>query len=250
MNIAMDTAIIIPARLASTRLPNKPLVDILGQTMISRVYQIASQVNNVEVFVACDSDEVKNEIQNIGGNAIYTDPDLPSGTDRIHAALQETGKDFEVIVNLQGDLPNLKPSTIEAAILAIQETNADIATVANIMSDEDEINDPNNVKIAISFKDPQKTLGNALYFSRAVIPYSKNQDQDYYHHIGIYAYRKEALERFVKLAPSPLEKRESLEQLRAMENDMKIAVKIVDDNPISVDTPKDLENVIRDIQNQ
>lgn len=246
----MNIAIIIPARLASTRLPNKPLVDILGQTMISRVYQIAKKVNNVEVFVACDSEEVKNEIQKIGRNAIYTDPDLPSGTDRIHAALEQINQDFEIIVNLQGDLPNLKPSTIEAAILAIKETDADIATVANIMTDNDEINDPNNVKIAISFKDQAKTLGDALYFSRSVIPYSKNQDQDYYHHIGIYAYKKEALEKFVELAPSPLEKRESLEQLRAVENDMKIAVKIVDDNPISVDTKKDLENVIRDIQNQ
>ncbi len=246
----MSVAIIIPARLASTRLLNKPLVDILGQTMIARVYKKAIQVNNAKVFVACDSNEVKQEIENLGGFAILTDSNLPSGTDRIYAALQEIDENFDIIVNLQGDLPNIDPKTIEAAISAIKESDADIATVANIIDDEEEINDPNNVKVAISFKDQQKTSGIALYFSRSVIPYSKNDDQTYYHHIGIYAYKRKALERFVNLQPSQLEKRESLEQLRAMENDMKIAVKVVSDSPISVDTKRDLENVTLEISSQ
>ncbi len=246
----MSIAIIIPARLASTRLPNKPLVDILGKTMIARVYEKAIQVVGARVFVACDSEEVKREVENIGGNVILTDPNLASGTDRVHAALQEINEDFDIVVCLQGDLPGLNPETIEEAISAIKQTDADIATVANIIEDRDEITDPNNVKIAIAFKDLGRTLGTALYFSRCPIPYSKDLSEAYYHHIGIYAYKREALERFVKLDPSPLEKRESLEQLRAMENDMKIAVKIVGDDPISVDTPKDLENATRDIKNK
>lgn len=236
-------AVIIPARLASTRLPNKPLVDILGKTMIARVYEKAKQVPNVEVFVACDSQEVKSEIENIGGHAILTDPNLPSGTDRIYAALKRLGQDFDYVVNLQGDLPNVDPKTIEAAIVAINETDADIATVATIIEEEDEIDDPNIVKIAIAFQGHD--IGKALYFSRCPIPYSKNKNQNYYHHVGIYAYKKAALEKFVNLAPSALEKQESLEQLRALENNMSIAVKIVQGNPLSVDTQKDLENIIK-----
>ncbi len=239
----IKTAVIIPARLASTRLPNKPLVNILGKTMIARVYEKAQQVENVEVYVACDSQEVKNEIENIGGQAIITDPDLPSGTDRIYAAMKQIGKDFEYIVNLQGDLPNVDPSIIEAAIAAISETDADIATVATIIEEEHEIDDPNIVKIAIALQKPD--TGKALYFSRCPIPYSKNKNHNYYHHIGIYVYKKEALEKFVQLQPSKLEHQESLEQLRALENDMQIAVKIVQGNPLSVDTAKDLENVIK-----
>ena len=242
----MSVAIIIPARLASTRLPNKPLVDILGQTMIARVYQKARQVSNAKVFVACDSDKVKQEIENLGGTAILTDSNLASGTDRVYAALQLIDEDFDTIVNLQGDLPNIDPKVIDAAIASIKNSDADIATVASVITHQDEINDPNIVKIAISFESP--VSGKALYFSRLAIPYSKNQDQSYYHHIGIYAYKKAALEKFVILKPSDLEIRESLEQLRALENDMKISVQIVESNPLSVDTKKDLENVIKDIK--
>ncbi len=242
----MTVAIIIPARLASTRLPNKPLVDILGQTMISRVCNKAKLVKNADIYVACDSEEVMQEAQKAGVVGILTDSHLPSGTDRVHAALQKIIKNYDIIINLQGDLPNVDPKIIEAAIAAINETDADIATVATIIEEDDEIDDPNIVKIAITFQD--QDTGKALYFSRCPIPYSKNKDQNYYHHIGIYAYKKAALEKFVNLAPSALEKQESLEQLRALENNMSIAVKIVQGNPLSVDTQKDLDNVIKSMQ--
>lgn len=238
-------AIIIPARLASTRLPNKALANILGKTMIRRVYEKAMQVDGVKVFVACDNKEVLQEIENHGGVAILTDPNLPSGTDRVYAASKLIDEDFDVIVNLQGDLPNIDPAVINSAIEALKNSDADIATVASIITEKEEIKDPNVVKIAISFSEGDRKSGNALYFSRCPIPYDKNQSVPYYHHVGIYAYKREALEKFVALNPSILEKQESLEQLRALENNMKIAVQIVDSNPLSVDTREDLLSVIK-----
>ncbi len=249
---------IIPARLASTRLPNKPLADIMGVPMIARVYEQAKKANLGEVIVACDSKEIVDAIENIGGRAILTDPNLPSGTDRIFAAFRQIDnyQEFDVIVNLQGDLPDINPKTIIAAANAALQSDADIATVASKITDVDEVNNPNVVKIAIAFlENPQ--LGQALYFSRAAIPYaiesgaksSLNQNS-YYHHIGIYAYKRKALEKFVNLKPSNLEKRESLEQLRALENGMKIVVQIVDSHPLSVDSSEDLERVKMLIKNQ
>lgn len=236
--------IIIPARLASTRLPNKPLVDILGKSMIRRVYEQATKANLGEVIIACDGKEIAAEAKKIGAKFIITDPNLPSGTDRIYAAFKALkNEDFEVIINLQGDLPNIDPLVIRAAFEAASQKNCDIATVASKIKNQSEISNPNVVKIAISFKE--KYLGQALYFSRAAIPFFKSNDADFYHHIGIYAYKKSALEKFVNLAPSELEKRESLEQLRALENDMKIFVKIVDTHPLSVDTKEDLEVVTK-----
>jgi 3-deoxy-manno-octulosonate cytidylyltransferase (CMP-KDO synthetase) len=265
---------IIPARLASTRLPNKPLADILGKPMIVRVYEQAKKANLGEVVVACDSREIAQAIENVGGKAIITDPNLPSGTDRIFAALQQlpNSEEFDVIVNLQGDLPIIDPQVIVAAANAALQSDADIATVASVIKNADEISNPNVVKIAIAFlENPQ--LGQALYFSRTSIPYGVKDDSKstlnqnnvdsesgdprkagrqecdvknkYYHHIGIYAYKRKALEKFVNLRPSNLEKRESLEQLRALENGMKIMVQIVDSHPISVDTKEDLQRVIK-----
>jgi 3-deoxy-manno-octulosonate cytidylyltransferase (CMP-KDO synthetase) len=230
--------IIIPARLASTRLPNKPLADIFGKSMIERVYLQASKVGLGEVYVACDGVEIADTIKKSGGKAIITDPALPSGTDRIFAALTQIDpqKKFDIIVNLQGDLPAIDPQVVKAAALALADSDADIATVASIIKKEDEITNPNVVKIAIAFDKTDQ--GRALYFSRSAIPHGVGQ---YYHHIGIYAYKRSALEKFVALKPSNLEKRESLEQLRALENNMKIIVKIVDSHPLSVDTPGDLE---------
>ncbi len=232
---------IIPARLASTRLPNKPLADIFGKSMIVRVFEQAQKANLGEVVVACDCREIAQVIENAGGRAIITDPNLPSGTDRIYAALLQIPdyQDFEVVVNLQGDLPVIDPNVIIAAANAALQSDADIATVASVIKNKDEIDNPNVVKIAIAF-DANKTLGQALYFSRAPIPHGVGE---YYHHIGIYAYKRNALEKFVNLKPSPLEKRESLEQLRALENQMKIVVQIVDSHPLSVDTKEDLEKV-------
>ena len=236
--------IIIPVRLASTRLPNKPLADILGKSMIARVYEQAIKANLGKVIIACDGEEIAAEARKIGAEFVITDPNLPSGTDRIFAAYQKfRDEDFSAIINLQGDLPNIDPEVIKAAAEASLQNNCDIATVASKIKNSEEITNPNVVKISIAFKE--KNLGQALYFSRCPIPYNKENIGDYYHHIGIYAYKKSALEKFVKLEPSILEKRESLEQLRALENDMKIFVKIVDAHPLSVDTAEDLAAVTK-----
>ena len=240
---------IIPVRLASTRLPNKPLADICGKSMVQRVYEQAVAADLGDVIIACDGEEIAAEVRKFSGKFVITNPNLHSGTDRIYAALESLGENnFEVIVNLQGDLPNIDPQVIRAAAEAALDHDCDIATVASKIKNREEITNPNIVKIAISFKE--KNLGKALYFSRCSIPYSKESEADYYHHIGIYAYKKAALEKFVKLAPSMLEKRESLEQLRALENDMKIFVKIVDAHPLSVDTKEDLEVVTKLISAQ
>ena len=236
--------IIIPARLASTRLPNKPLAMIDGKTMIQRVYEQALKANLGEVFIATDGLEIGNEVKKFGGNYILTNPDLQSGTDRIYSAYKLLKEDFDIIVNVQGDLPNIDPKVITECTNLALESDCDIATVASKITDISEINNPNVVKIALA----QNSL--ALYFSRSAIPFSKNINDDYFHHIGIYAYKKNALEKFVNLTPSPLEKRESLEQLRALENGMKIAVKIVDAHPLSVDTQEDLDKVINLIKSK
>jgi len=244
---------IIPVRLASTRLPNKPLADICGKSMTQRVYEQAVAANLGDVLIACDGEEIAAEVKKFGGKFVITNPDLPSGTDRIHAALQSLGKnDFEVIVNLQGDLPNIDPQVIREAANAALNNDCDIATVASRIKNESEITNQNVVKIAIAQGKnfQEEKLGRALYFSRCPIPYSKKNADDYFHHIGIYAYKKSALEKFVNLAPSTLEKRESLEQLRALENDMKILVKIVDAHPLSVDTKEDLAVVTQLISAQ
>jgi 3-deoxy-manno-octulosonate cytidylyltransferase (CMP-KDO synthetase) len=236
--------IIIPARLASTRLPNKPLAMIEGKTMIQRVYEQALKANLGEVIIATDGEKIANEIKKFGGKFILTNPDLQSGTDRIYSAYKLLNEDFDIIVNVQGDLPNIDPSVISECVNLALENDCDIATVASKISDISEINNPNVVKIALAQN------GLALYFSRSAIPFSKNINDDYFHHIGIYAYKKNALEKFINLSPSPLEKRESLEQLRALENGMKIAVKIVNAHPLSVDTQEDLDKVINLIKSR
>ena len=236
--------IIIPARLASTRLPNKPLAMIEGKTMIQRVYEQALKANLGEVIIATDGEKIANEIKKFGGKYILTNPDLQSGTDRIYSAYKLLKQDFDIIVNVQGDLPNIDPNVISECVNLALENDCDIATVASKISDISEINNPNVVKIALAQN------GFALYFSRSPIPFSKNINDDYFHHIGIYAYKKNSLEKFINLMPSPLEKRESLEQLRALENGMKIAVKIVNAHPLSVDTQEDLDKVINLIKSQ
>lgn len=245
--------IIIPVRLASTRLPNKPLADILGKTMIQRVYEQAKKADLGRVVIACDGEEIAQEVKKFGAEFVITDPNLPSGTDRIYQAYKKlASENFDLILNLQGDLPNIDPKVIAAAADAALNSDCDIATVASRITNEAEIINPNVVKIAIAFKE--KNLGRALYFSRSAIPYAKNNakgnDDEYFHHIGIYVYKKAALEKFVKLEPSILEKRESLEQLRALENDMKISVKIVETHPLSVDTAEDLQVVTKIISQQ
>jgi len=230
--------------MASQRLPNKPLADILGQSMIQRVYNQALKANVGKVLIACDGEELANEARRINADYVITDPNLPSGTDRIYHALKQRNLKFKTVTNLQGDLPNIDPKLIKTAVELADNSNCDIATLASIIKDQQQITNPNVVKIALT------SSNQALYFSRSAIPYSKNFEQTYYHHIGIYVYQFLALEKFVNLPYSTLEKRESLEQLRALENNLKISVAIVDSNPLSVDTKEDLALVIDQIKNQ
>lgn len=230
----MKPIILIPARLASTRLPNKPLADIGGLPMIVQVLKRALEAKAGEVVVACDSQQIADVITQAGGKAVLTDPDLPSGSDRIHAALQsiDPAAEYDVVVNVQGDMPTLDPSLINAAVKLLDNPHVDIATLAAVIQDDTEKTDPAVVKVA------RAENGRALYFSRATIPHGAGT---LYHHIGLYAYRRAALEAFVALPPSALEQREKLEQLRALEAGMRIDVAIVDTVPLGVDTPEGLE---------
>ena len=231
--------ILIPARMNSTRLPNKPLADINGVPMIVRVWQIAIDANIGRVIVASGDTEISKAIQNEGGEAILTDPDLPSGSDRIFAALEKAdpSKKHDIIINLQGDLPLLERSTITAAYNLMDNDQVDIGTVAaKIISSEEKLS-PSIVKAIVAWNNDGIT-GKALYFTRAPAPTGNGP---MYHHIGLYTYKRHALERFVKLPISPLEQQEKLEQLRALENGMRIDIALVDTVPFGVDTPEDLE---------
>jgi len=235
----MKPIVLIPARLSSTRLPNKPLADIAGKTMIERVWRQAVAASVGPVVVAAAEREIADAIEKAGGRAELTDPHLPSGTDRINAALNriDPGRAHDVVVNLQGDLPNLDPGYIRSAIDVLAPTGADIGTLAAEIDDEADYDNPSVVKPVVVW-DVTGTRGRALYFTRARAPAGEGP---LFHHVGIYAFRREALARFVALPPSPLEKRERLEQLRALEAGMTIAVARVDAVPLSVDTPADLE---------
>ena len=231
--------ILIPARMNSTRLPNKPLADINGVPMIVRVWQIAVDANIGRVIVASGDTEISKAIQNEGGEAILTDPALPSGSDRIFAALEKAdpSKKHDIIINLQGDLPLLERSTITAAYNLMDNELVDIGTVAAKIKIPEEKLSPSIVKAIVAWNNDGIT-GRALYFTRAPAP---TGDGPMYHHIGLYTYKRHALERFVKLPISPLEQQEKLEQLRALENGMRIDVALVDTVPFGVDTPEDLE---------
>ena len=225
--------IAIPARMASTRLPGKPLADIAGRPLIAHVLERAVEAGVGPVLVACCEEEVAAAVQAAGGNAAMTEPDLPSGSDRIRAALDafDPGRRFDRVVNLQGDLPTVPPGDIRAALALLDDPEVDIGTVAARILREEERTNPNVVK-AVFGAD-----GRALYFTRATAPTGPGP---LFHHIGLYAWRRAALERFTELPPSPLEQREKLEQLRALEAGMRIAVAVVDSVPLGVDTPADL----------
>jgi 3-deoxy-manno-octulosonate cytidylyltransferase (CMP-KDO synthetase) len=235
----MNPILVIPARMASTRLPGKPLADIGGVPMIVRVWARAMATGLGPVVVAAGEKEIVRAIEKAGGRAVLTDPDLPSGSDRIWAALMATDPKgaHDVVVNLQGDLPALDPEQIKTVVGCLQKSGADIATLAAPIDNEaDEVN-PAVVKAVVAW-DAAERFGKALYFTRAPAPTGEGV---LYHHVGIYAYRRQALEDFVALPPSPLEEREKLEQLRALEAGMSIAIARVDEAPLSVDTPADLE---------
>lgn len=237
------TLVVIPARLASSRLPDKPLALIGDDPMIVHVWRRAVEAEVGPVLVACGDKEIAEVIEKAGGTAILTDPDLPSGSDRVWAAAQTYDPDgqFDCIVNVQGDLPFLEPRLVQAAVMAMRDGQADIGALVSKITDPDEINNPSVVKVAVDFSDG-KTFAPALYFSRSAIPAG---DGPLYHHIGIYAYAREALKRFVSLSPGGLETREHLEQLRALENGMRICAGLVDTIPFGVDTPADLERARR-----
>lgn len=234
----MSTLILIPARMASTRLPGKPLADIAGAPMIVHVARRAAEAGLGRVVVATDTEAVAEAVRSHGFVAVMTRPDHESGSDRIFEALTivDPERQVETIVNVQGDLPTIDPEIIGAALRPFGDKSVDIATLGvEIVRDEEKTN-PNVVKIVGS--PLSGTRLRALYFTRATAPWGEGP---LYHHIGLYAYRRAALERFVTLKPSPLERRERLEQLRALEAGMRIDAEIVQSLPLGVDTPHDLE---------
>ncbi|CEJ15817.1 3-deoxy-manno-octulosonate cytidylyltransferase [bacterium YEK0313] len=235
----MTTSIVlIPARMSASRLPGKPLADICGLPMIVHVMRRAAATGLGRVVVATDSDEILRVVEAAGGEAVMTRADHPTGSDRIREAADLVDPDgrFERIINVQGDLPTLDPGIVSAAAQLLDDPAVDIGTLAAVIVRPEEVSNPAVVK-AIGTPIGERRL-RALYFSRATAP---SGEGPLYHHIGLYAYRRAALERFVSLPPAPLEQRERLEQLRALENGMRIDVAVVDTVPLGVDTPAELE---------
>lgn len=238
------TAVFVPARMASVRLPGKPLLPIAGEPMIVHVWRRAVQAGIGPVWVACADREIVEVIERAGGQAILTDPELASGTDRIYAALRQVDPEgeFSYVVNVQGDMPTLDPACLPAVLEPFAALACDIATLVAATDDPQERDDPNVVKAIVSWSTAAPSIGRALYFTRVPAPSGPGP---LWHHIGIYAFQREALERFAALPPSPLERRERLEQLRALEAGMTIGVRRVDVIPFGVDTPADLERARR-----
>ncbi len=236
------TLVLIPARMAATRLPGKPLLEIAGLPMIVHVLRSAEAAKIGRVAVATDTPEIAAAVRSHGGEAVLTEADHPSGSDRIHEALGRLDPEgrTEIVVNLQGDFPTIRPDNIRSVLGPLADPAVDIATLAAEIHTEEEATNPNVVKVIGSAVSPGRMR--ALYFTRATAPWG---DGPRYHHIGLYAYRRTALEHFVGLAPSTLERREKLEQLRAIEAGMRIDVTVVDTVPRGVDTPADLETARR-----
>lgn len=238
------TIIVIPSRLASTRLPNKPLADINGKPMIVRVLEQAQQAQLGPVVVACCGSEIAEVVRAAGGIAIETNPHLPSGSDRIVEALRQYDPDgeYDTVINLQGDLPVIAPELIKASLVPLTNPSVDIATLCCEIQDKSDVDNPNVVKVATSYWAHQDgiAVSRGVYFSRLGIPANARL---HYHHIGIYTYRRSSLEKFVSLPASYLETTEKLEQLRALEAGMHIGVVLIEGMPLSVDTPEDLERV-------
>jgi 3-deoxy-manno-octulosonate cytidylyltransferase (CMP-KDO synthetase) len=230
--------VLIPARMSASRLPGKPLADIHGAPMILHVWRRAREADIGPVWVATDDSRVMEAVASAGGKAIMTRVDHPSGSDRIFEALGAVDPEgvHDVVVNIQGDLPTIEPAVVRACLAPLAEEAVDIATLATPIAREHEKDDPNVVKIVGTELGPTRLR--ALYFTRARAPWGEGR---LLHHIGLYAYRRDALARFVSLPPSPLERREKLEQLRALEAGMRIDVALVDTAPLGVDAPEDLE---------
>jgi len=233
-----NALVVIPSRLAATRLPNKPLADIHGTPMIVHVWRRAIEADIGPVVVACGDQAIADVIEAAGGRAVLTDPDHPSGSDRVWEAVGLVDPDghHDIIVNVQGDLPTLDGALIRRSLDPLALASVDIATLVCEITDPAERGRPSVVKAVVAWGGAG--IGRALYFSRAAVP---TGDGPLYHHIGLYAYRRAALQRFVGLPPAPLERREKLEQLRALEAGMRIDAAEVHTVPLGIDTPEDLE---------
>ncbi len=236
-----NTIVVIPARMSSSRLPGKPLADINGLPMIVHVWKRATEANVGQVLVAAAEVKIVEIIRNHGGDAIVTDPALPSGSDRIAAALKmrDIHEKFEYVVNLQGDLPTVDPLAVRRCLAGLTNEQVDIATIAALIENDEDIKNPNIVK-AIASLGKDREVAYARDFVREVGP---EHEAPYWHHIGVYAYRRQSLSRFVSLPVSTRETLRKLEQMRALDNDMRIAVVRVDSVPLGVDTSADLEAV-------
>ncbi len=236
----LSALVVIPARMASTRLPDKPLALIAGKPMIAHVIERGMAAGIGPVVVACDHPDIRAAVEAAGGTAVMTDPDLPSGSDRVRAAAEavDPTRAYEIVLNLQGDVPLIDPEAIRAAFDPLSDPAVDIGTIATEIRSEAGRTDPSFVK-TVGTPVGERRL-RALYFTRATAPTGPGP---LYQHIGLYAYRRTALDRFVSLPPSPLEKRESLEQLRALEAGMRIDVGLIDSVPMDVNTSRDLEAV-------
>jgi 3-deoxy-manno-octulosonate cytidylyltransferase (CMP-KDO synthetase) len=234
----MNPIVVIPARMASTRLPGKPLAEINGRPMILHMVDRGREAGIGPVAVACGDPEIADAVRAAGGRAVLTDPALPSGSDRVHAALAELDPDrrHDVVVNLQGDLPTLDPEALRLVVQPLADPNVDIGTLVVPIRDEVEAATASFVKAACAFNEGQ-AIAPVLYFSRQAIPWGSGPR---WHHLGIYAYRRAALDRYISLPPSPLEQREQLEQLRALEDGMRISCVRMEHGPFGVDTAEDL----------
>src|SRR6267142_3964138 len=232
--------VLIPARLAARRLPGKPLADIGGTPMIVHVWRRAVAAEIGPVVVACGDREIADAIEAAGGRAVMTDPRHPTGSDRIHAAIADLDPDgaFDAVINVQGDLPLLDPAAVRLAFDGLRDPDIDIATLAAVIEDATALADTSVNKVVAGFADPARPA-RALYFSKAIVPWGAGP---HYEHIGLYAYRRAALEQFVGLPRGILEERERLEQLRALEAGMRISVSLIDPARlgVQVDTPQDL----------
>jgi 3-deoxy-manno-octulosonate cytidylyltransferase (CMP-KDO synthetase) len=242
--LPLNPLIVIPARLAATRLPNKPLADIHGVPMIVHVWRRAMEAAIGPVVVACGDRPILDAVERAGGHAVMTDPAHPSGSDRVWEAVEHVDPhgQHDVIVNVQGDVPTLDGALIRRSLDPLRlDPATDIATLVCPIVDPADLDRPSVPKPAIAWR-PEGGIGRCLYFSRSRIPSGPGP---VYFHIGLYAYRRAALARFVGLAPSPLERRETLEQLRALEAGMRIDAAEVETVPLGVDTPEDLEQARR-----
>jgi len=243
MSTPRNPVVVVPARMGSSRLPGKPLADIAGEPMIVHVWRRAQEADLGPVIVACGDEAIAEAVRGAGGMAVMTPADLPSGSDRVHAAVEaiDPDREYDAVLNLQGDLPTVSPDALRAALAPLSTDGVDIGTIAVEIASWADAADPNVVKAVVEMADGAR-IGRALYFTRAPAP---SGDGPLYHHHGLYGWRREALAEFVALPSSSLERRERLEQLRALAHGLRIDVSVIEEAPQGVDTPADLERVRR-----